>query len=333
MRLFLGVDGGQSGTVALIGNEQGRVVGVGRAGPCNHAGAAEGRARFLAAIGGSVQAALDQAAENPPSSPGRKAGVQRPVDFESACFGFSGGPADKDALTRELVKAACYTITHDAWIALAGATAGEPGIIAIAGTGSMAFGRNREGQTARAGGWGYACGDEGGALDLVRQALRAVLRFEEGWGPRTVLRDLLLEAACSSGGAADANSLLHLFYTDEYPRQRVASFAPLVDQAAGLGDPVAQDILKHAAQSLATFVAAVRGQLFGREAVAVSYTGGVFKSRVLLERFRMLVELEDGNRLTPPRYGPAEGALLEAYRAAGVACTLKEVPEEKGAFS
>jgi N-acetylglucosamine kinase-like BadF-type ATPase len=321
MRLFLGVDGGQSGTVALIGNEEGSVVGIGRAGPCNHASAAEGRARFRAAIGGSVQSALDRIS-------------LADVTFQSACLGFSGGPADKDALTRELVKAARYTITHDAWIALAGATAGEPGIIAIAGTGSMAFGKNREGRTARAGGWGYAFGDEGSAFDLVRQALRAVLRAEEGWGPRTVLRDLLLEADCSSGGAADANSLLHLFYSDEYPRPRVASFAPLVDQAAVLGDPAAQDILKHAAQSLATFVAAVRGQLFEPpEAVAVSYTGGVFKSQILFERFRMLVELENGNRLTPPRYGPAAGALLEAYRAAGVACALKEVPEEKGAFS
>jgi N-acetylglucosamine kinase-like BadF-type ATPase len=297
----------------LVGDEEGRVVGVGRAGPCNHAGTAEGRARFVAAIGGSVKAAL--------------AGVQPAGEFESACFGFSGGPADKDALTRELVKSARYVITHDAWIALAGGTAGEPGIIAIAGTGSMAFGRNRANRTARAGGWGYAFGDEGSAFDLVRQALRSVLRSEEGWGPRTVLHDLLLQ----STGAVDANTLLHLFYTDEYPRQRVASLAPLVDQAAGLGDTVAQDILKHGAQSLATFVASVRSQLFHpAETVPVSYTGGVFGSQVLLERFRMLVELEDGNRLTPPRYGPAAGALLEAYRAVGMACTLKAVPEEKG---
>lgn len=316
-RLFLGVDGGQSGTVALIGDKEGRVIGVGRAGPCNHVGAAEGRARFVAAVGGCVQEGLDQAGESG-------------VIFESACLGFSGGPTDKEALTRELVNAARYTITHDAWIALSGATLGEPGVIAIAGTGSMVFGRNREDRTARAGGWGYAFGDEGSGFDLVRQALRGVLRFEEGWGPKTVLRDLLLEES----GASDANALLHLFYTDEYPRQRVASFAPLVDQAARLGDPVAQDILKQAAQSLATFVAAVRNQLFGpSETVPVSYTGGVFQSPVLLERFRMLVELDDGNRLTAPRYGPAAGALLEAYRAAGVACTLQAVPQEKGANS
>ena len=295
MKLFLGVDGGQSGTVALIGDDQGRIVGVGR--------------------GARLQDALDVAR------------VAETV-FDSVCFGLSGGPAGKEALVRELVKSARYFITHDAEIALMGATAGEPGIVMIAGTGSMAFGRNRENRTARAGGWGYVFGDEGGAFDLVRQALRAVLRSEEGWGPRTALSDLLLE----STGAGDANQAMHLFYTDEYPRQRVAVLAPLVDRAAALGDAVAQDILKHAAQSLATFVAAVRRQLFDpAEAVPVSFTGGVFSSKVLLERFRMLVELEEGNRLIQPHYGPAAGALLEAYRAAGVACELRGLPEEKGA--
>jgi N-acetylglucosamine kinase-like BadF-type ATPase len=316
MRLFLGVDGGQSGTVALIGDETGRVAGVGRAGPCNHASSGEGRARFLAAIGESVRAAREQAGASD-------------IPFAAACFGFSGGSADKEALTRELVKAARYTFAHDAWIALAGAMAGKPGIIAIAGTGSIAFGRNGEDRTARAGGWGYAFGDDGGAFDLVRQALRAILRHDEGWGQPTLLRDLLLQ----STGACDGNDLLHRFYTDEYSRRRVASFAPLVDQAAESGDAIAREILKSAAQSLATFLAAVRGQLFRPgEVVHASFAGGAFRSRGLRERFQMLVEL-DGSLLAPPRYGPAAGALLEAYRAAGVPCTLKNVPQEKEANS
>ena len=63
--------------------------------------------------------------------------------------------------------------------------------------------------------------------------------------------------------------------------------------------------------------------------MTVSYTGGVFRSTLLLERFRMLVELTEGNRLAAPKYGPAAGALIEAYRAAGVECALGEVPAEK----
>ncbi len=312
-KLFLGVDGGQSSTTALVGDETGRVLGVGRGGPCNHVGAAEGREKFLRAVGGSVRAALEQA------------GLAA-VRFAGACLGFSGGPGDKDALTREIVSAERYTITHDALIALVGATAGEPGIITIAGTGSIAFGRNAADRTARAGGWGYAFGDEGGGFDLVRQALRAALRHEEGWGPKTGLHAALMEAT----GARDANDLLHRFYTAEYPRAHVASFAKLVDEAARRGDAVARDILNGAAQSLATFAAAVRGQLFQPGEIAtVCFIGGVFRSAMLLERFRMLVELEEANRVKAPAYGPAAGALIEAYRVGGVRCKLEGVPEEK----
>jgi N-acetylglucosamine kinase-like BadF-type ATPase len=179
----------------------------------------------------------------------------------------------------------------------------------------MIFGRNHSGATARAGGWGYLFGDEGGAFDLVRQALRAVLRNEEGWGPPTALREALLEAT----GAPNGNQLLHRFYTDEYPRDRVAGWAKLIDQAARAGDSVAGDILGSAAQALATLTAAVRRQLFeGSAPVDVCYSGGVFGSEPLLERFRMLVELEEGNRVSAPQHSAAEGALLEAYRMGGV---------------
>jgi N-acetylglucosamine kinase-like BadF-type ATPase len=302
MRLYLGIDGGQSSTTALIGDEGGNVLGRGRAGPCNHAAAGEGRRKFLAAVNDSVHdAALS-------------ADLAEPLTFAAACLGMSGGPEDKNALARETIRADRYLITHDAHIALAGATRGGPGIIAIAGTGSIAFGRNAAGQTARAGGWGHLFGDEGGGFDLVKQALRAVLRNEEGWGPATMLRDVLLEAT----GALDGHQLLHLLYTDAYPRDRIAKLAVLVDQAAQNGDPAAIEIVGSAAQALAMITSAVRRQLFrAEERVEVRYSGGVFASALLLARFRMLVELEDGNRVAAPEMGAAEGALLEARRLGG----------------
>jgi N-acetylglucosamine kinase-like BadF-type ATPase len=264
--------------------------------------AAEARERFIAAIGGALRAAEEAAG---------CAGAH----FEAACLGFSGGPHDKHALTQEIVRARHYLITSDAHIALTGATAGEPGIIAIAGTGSIAHGRNTAGKAARAGGWGYAMGDEGGAFDIVRQAVRAILRFNEGWGSATTLGEALLGAT----GAHDAHDLLHRFYTPEYPRARIASFAPLVDEAARQGDHVAREILMSGAQALATYVAAVRRQLFHRgEPSHVSYIGGVFQSELLRERFRLIVELEGDEKIHAPRYGPATGGLLEAYRLGGV---------------
>jgi N-acetylglucosamine kinase-like BadF-type ATPase len=313
MKLFLGVDGGQSRTTALIGDEEGRVLGAGAGGPCNHAGADEGRRKLARAVGESVAAACAHA--------GLDAGATR---FAAACFGMSGGPADKLAVLERILAVETLVVTTDAVTALAGATAGKPGIAVIAGTGSIAFGRNPEGRTARAGGWGFIFGDEGGAFDIARQALRAALRYEEGWGAPTALHAVLLEAT----GSAEANDALHHFYSDDWPRPRVARLAPLVDEAAMAGDGIAREILHSAAQQLAVLTSSVRRQLWEPGAPArVAWIGGVFRSRMLLERYRYLVELEEGNVAGAPEHGPAAGALLEAYRAAGLAPRLTHVPE------
>jgi len=315
-RIYLGVDGGQSGTTALIGDERGRVLGIGRSGPCNHVKGPGGREKFVNALGGSVREAL------------RAAGFDESVrEFEAACMGFSGGPADKRGLIEEMYAIPLLDVTTDAPIALSGASAGEPGIITIGGTGSISFGRNASGASARAGGWGYIFGDEGGGFDTTRQALRAILRHEEGWGPATTLRERLLGAT----GATSANDLLHRFYTTDYPRPMIAGYSKLVDEAAREGDGVARDILNACAQQLATITAAVRRQLFTEaNLVPVSHIGGIFKSEIVLERFRTLVELEEGNRVQRPLYGPAAGALIEAYRLANLYPELTAVPEEKG---
>jgi N-acetylglucosamine kinase-like BadF-type ATPase len=309
MKLFLGVDGGQSGTTAMVGDADGRVLGEGDAGPCNHAAAGEGRVKLESAVRESVAAACAQAGI-----------AAADVHFEAACFGMSGGPDDKREILAGIVRAGQWVVTTDASIALTGAMGGRPGIIVIAGTGSIALGRDAAGQTARAGGWGYIFGDEGSAFDIARQALRSALRSEEGWGPDTALRPILLEQT----GAAAINDVMHLFYTPEWPRSRVARLAAEVDRAALAGDTVAQQILTNAAQELALFAGDVRGQLWEPgEAVEVAYIGGVFRSAAVLERFRLLVEMQEGARVIAPRFGPAEGALLEAYNAAGVAVDLQ----------
>lgn len=312
---FLGVDGGQSSTTAMIGDESGKVLGFGRGGPCNHVSAAEARAKFMTAIGGCVR----QAAE--------AAGLSLDeTEFEAACCGFSGGPADKDALIAELFKIKKRTVTHDALIALSGAHAGQPGIITIAGTGSISFARNAQGKFARAGGWGYVYGDEGGGFDLTRQALRAALRMEEGWGPETTLRARLLEAT----GATGANDLLHRFYTPDFPRPRIAALSKLVSQAADEGDSVAADILSEAAQQLAGITLAARMTVFTpQDHAAVAYIGGVFKCDRVLEEFRRRLERGGNTTVQAPAFGPAAGALLEAYRSANLTVTLSQVPQEK----
>jgi N-acetylglucosamine kinase-like BadF-type ATPase len=309
MTYFLGVDGGQSGTTALIGDENGLVLGSGEAGPCNHVGAHEGRAKLERAVMASVAGACAQAG-------GAEGNLDAAtIQFESACFGMSGGPEEKEAILASILRVNRLTVTNDAVIALAGATETGQGIITIAGTGSIAFGRNAELRSVRAGGWGYLFGDEGGAFDIVRQALRAALRMEEGWGTHTSLRDVILKATDSRG----AHEAMHRMYTADWPRDRTAQLAPLVDDAAVAGDAVANEILTNAGRQLAMLAGSVRSQLWKPgNAVEIAYIGGVFQSRIVLERFRMLAELQEGVRCIMPKHGPTEGALIEAYRSAGV---------------
>lgn len=311
--LYLGVDGGQSATKALIGDSTGRILGRGRAGPCNHVGAAEGRAKLIGAVRGAVGEALEEAGE-------RWARTR----FRAACFGMSGGPADKREILAELIAAERLDCLTDADTALLGGTAGRPGAVVIAGTGSIALARDAQGRTARAGGWGYVFGDEGGAFDIVRRALRAALRQEEGWGPETELGARLLDAC----RASDANDLMHRFYTEEYPRSRVAALAPLVDETARDGDRVAREILRQAGRALAGYGAAVRGKLFAPdEATPVVHVGGAFRSDLLRESFLASFADDPGARPGPPCYGPEVGALLGAYRLAGV--VPPEIREEE----
>lgn len=299
---FLGVDGGQSGTTAVIGDENGKVVGWGSAGACNHVSGPEAREKFLRVM----RECISEAA--------KRAGLTS-LQFQSACLGMSGGTADKAELLAELIETEHLNVTDDARIALAGATNGAPGIVVIAGTGSIAYGENARGETARAGGWGYIFGDEGGAFDIVRQALRAIVREHEGWGGRTVLTPALLEA----GAASDANELLHAFYTPDWPRKRVAALAPIVNRLAEEGDPIAVGIFENAARELAMLAAAVRRQLWTEDEPArVSWAGGVFESAILLERFRILVTLNENTTCAAPEHGPAVGALLLARRAANL---------------
>ncbi len=270
---FLGVDGGQSSTTChSLATHTGRVIGVGRGGPSNHVRASEGRARFISAIQSALSAACGQAELD-----------ARTIHFRSACLGFSGGPSDKESILTEILASDHTLVTDDAFIALAGATADEPGVVVIAGTGSIAWGRNSEGNTARAGGWGYLFGDEGGGFWIARQALRAALRLEEGWGVPTSLRARLLDYT----GSRNMNDLLHRCYTPEFPRPRVASLSILVNHAAEAGDPVALEILDSGARELALLALAVRVQLFeGAEPALVSYSGSLFHSRIMLARFR-----------------------------------------------
>ncbi len=311
--LFLGVDGGQSSTTALIADATGSVVGAGAAGPCNHVTSGESRDKLTRVLGTCIGAAC------------REAGLPEDTIFEAACFGMSGGPEDKESIVKRIIAANALLVTDDAVIALSGALAGQPGVVAIAGTGSIALGRSADKQRARAGGWGYVFGDEGSAFDIVRQALRAALRAEEGWGPQTSLSELFL----AQTGLNSLNAVLHLFYTESWPRSRVAGLASAVNHCAREGDELANGILTGAGQSLAVLARSARQNLWEVNAIVnYSYVGGVFRSEIVRERYRALLEL-DRCSVHAPLLEPVAGALLEAYRIGVVSPKIDKLLSSK----
>ena len=182
------------------------------------------------------------------------------------------------------------------------------------------------GRSVRAGGWGYVFGDEGGGFDITRQALRAALRHRRRVGPAD---RSATPCCCKPRHRSSVNEVLHRFYTDEWPRSRVATLARQVDAVATEGDGVARDILLASAQQLAAVAGSVRrnaleagrGRAGGvhwrcvsqrHPAGAVSNPDGVGRGQPLRAR-----------RSTAPRPAPC----WKPTRAAGLHPQLIDVPE------
>lgn len=299
--LYLGVDGGQTTTKAVIGDSSGRILGTGFGGQSNHVKGPEGRTRLIEAVTSSVSEACRNAGLAPED-----------VGFDAACLGFTGGIDGKQEILSTFLKCRKLIVTDDLTIALAAAHADQPGIITIAGTGSVSMGRNASGRVARAGGWGHAFGDEGGAWGIVREAMRAALRMDEEWGPPTLLRALLLQ----STGETDLHALRRKFYTDDYPRPRVAGLARLVDDAAEQGDSVARGILGSAADHLVSLTQVVRKRLLtDADPVNVAPIGGVFQSGIIRALFTSKLKTDAVVNVVPPLHEPPVGALLLAIHS------------------
>ena len=302
-RLFLGVDGGQSSTKAVIGDVTGRVLGRGKAGPCNHASQDEGRAKLESAISSVVDDALGAA------------GLPVETGFEAACFGMSGGADDKRNLISEFVRADAIRVVNDAEAALEAAAENDgAAAVVIAGTGCIALARSDTGKVVRCGGWGYLFGDQGGAFGIVRSALQLALAAEERWSAPTKLIDVFCEAT----GADSANEAMHCLYGPDWPRDRIAGLAPAVDAAAKAGDGDAIEILHNAGSFLANLALGLDGAMLPAWLPnKTHYSGGVFRSVEVLRTFQSRCE-EKGRLVAPLKHDGASGALLLAYGLAGV---------------
>jgi N-acetylglucosamine kinase-like BadF-type ATPase len=292
-----GVDGGGTKTHAVIMDSGRHVLGEGIAGPSNPLRVG------IASAAAAVREAIDR---------GCAAAKVRRNDLVAAEIGLAGARHEelrdrmRDALTSLGIGE--IEVVGDAEIALYGATDGEPGLVVIAGTGSICYGINSRGKRFCAGGWGPIAGDEGSGAWMARSALRAIARAVDGRGPRTLLTD----AACSYFHVDAPEDLSTAIYAPTITNERLAGFGRDVVKAAQAKDPVARAIVADGGRELGLAAAAViRALRLERERFQVAYVGGVFASaaELMLEPMREeIAAVATRAYLAEPLFPPAVAA-------------------------
>jgi glucosamine kinase len=246
----------------------------------------------------------------------RATGLPHPAP-SALCVGVAGvgREPERQALWQAIVRrelADDVVVNTDATIALEDAFGDGPGILLIAGTGSVAHGRGPTGTVARCGGWGPICGDEGGGAWIGRRALSVVTAAADGREPETALTGVVLTAA----EVVAVDDLIA--WAAQATSADLASLAPAVLQCADHGDPRAIALISFAAEELVLHVRTLARRLFvdERAGAPVALAGGLLGRRSPL-RARLEHRLKSavpGAQLDPREVDPARGAVRGALR-------------------
>lgn len=189
------------------------------------------------------------------------------------CVGAAGisNPKMGQILTEELTGAGFagkWKLCGDQEIALRGAMDGE-GLVVIAGTGSICFGKNGAGETARSGGFGHLIDDGGSGYALGRDVLSQAVRAVDGRSRETAI----LSAVCRKLDAGP-EGIVPFVYSPETDKAAIARFSHIALELAERGDPAAEEILRRGAEELAVLAAAVQDRL-GIPGCRIALLGGL----------------------------------------------------------
>lgn len=301
--LVLGLDGGGTHTRALAASPQGVVLGAGAGDACNVAVVPPADALHSAQT--AAQAALAQA--NADAS-----------QVRAVCAGVAGASVEARRAGLENGLQALFpqgkiAVVPDFAVALAGAAGGQPGMIVIAGTGSVAYGDNGAGRTHRTGAYGYLIDDAGSGYGVGRAALAAVLRGADGCGPPTALTERVLAAL----GLGLVGEIVPNVYGGRVDRVTIASLARTVAQSANEDDDAqARAILMRAGGALAQLAQGVTSATFadGDGTFPVVPIGGLWNAGAVLTDvfWRSLTRFAPHALLSEALYPPVYGAVLRA---------------------
>lgn len=319
MSYVLGIDGGGTKTVCLLIDDKGKVLGRGEAGASNYQSI--GTETTLQSIKSAIYTAVVEAQK-----------LTDNINIEAICIGLAGVGRPEDievvkGIVQELQNSSLLPITwelsasniiicHDALIALVGGVGYPVGIVVAAGTGSIVFGRNHNGDTKRVGGWGYLLGDEGSAYKISVAGMQAALKAYDGREMSTNL----VEAFKQYLELATIEDLIEVIYRRGWGVKDIAALAPIVDNVAACGDEVAQGIIDDAAKELTKATSTVIEAIFSNdERFEVVTTGSVWqgKSRIRDRFAPSLLTMFPSAKVIFPRYEPALGAALLALQRLG----------------
>jgi N-acetylglucosamine kinase-like BadF-type ATPase len=301
MNCYIGFDGGGTKTECIALDADGRIAGHGKSGPSNPL-----RVGYDAACAALQMAAAMAIASAKSSS----------SDVRGVCAGLAGAGRHNVAeemrsrLSR-IWSGAEINVVTDAEAALETAVGEDPGVILIAGTGSIALGRNTKGELARAGGYGQWTGDAGSAYDIGRRAVLAAARARDFSAPATILTELILTSLeCRAWDEIVEKIALK-------PGSTFPKLVPAVMQAASENDGAAREILARAALDLANLALTVIGHLQMKHAAfRLARTGGVFDRSYLLDSRvdDLIIHVAPGAHINLLEHSPALGAARIALR-------------------
>jgi N-acetylglucosamine kinase-like BadF-type ATPase len=306
--LLIGVDGGGTSTTVWLADAHGTVLGRGLAGPSN-----------IKAVGAdTTRANLDESVRLAFADSGLEL-----APVEVSCLGLAGfDRAEDKQWLRDwgsgTVWARRLVLVNDGDLVVAAGTPEGWGVGVIAGTGSIAVGRARDGRSARSGGWGYLLGDEGSAYAVALAGLRLVAQRADGRARPDLGRPgSLTLGICEALGIASTWELVATIYREGFDRTRIASLAPAVVKAAQMDESISDTILEPAGWALADMVAAVARQLHIESGVLPLAMAGSFLLNCSIVSAAMI------GRLTELEYEinsasvlePVTGALVLARRA------------------
>jgi len=303
--IYLGIDGGGTKTTCAIADDQ-SVLGAATSGGSNITRHGDARVRE------ALHAAVRDASAVAKISASQIAG---------ACVGLSGAgrPEVRDAVARMIAEVLpCKVlVVSDLETTLEAAFGDGPGVITIAGTGSIAYGRDAHGQTARAGGWGLAMSDEGSGQWIGRAAVSAALGAKDaGHEPP------LLAAILKLWQLSTLDDLVR--HANVSPPPDFSILFPLVLEAAQSGDRLAKSLLRHAGNELAALTKNVIRRLFSKtDSVPVAISGGVFRQSELVRQVFYNEVMAESPRASVNLdvVDPLQGALALARRAVAAKLT------------